>query len=167
MDAAADRRDLGPDRVFGQRACGEQLVDRDAQRDPGAGNRRGAGAAIGLDDVAIDDDLPLAELGQVDHGAQRAADQPLDFLRPARLLALGRLAVAAGVGGARQHAIFGGDPALALAAQERRHLLLDQAVTSTRVSPKLTRHDPSACLVKPGSKLKCAHLVGGASGWGA
>ena len=27
-----------------------------------------------------------------------------------------------------------------------------EAVTSTRVSPKLTRHAPSACLVKPGSK---------------
>src|SRR5687767_5217008 len=27
-----------------------------------------------------------------------------------------------------------------------------EAVTSTRVSPKLTRHDPSACTVKPGSK---------------
>ncbi len=63
---------------------------------------------------------------QVDDGAQRAADQPLDFLRPARLLALGRLAVAAGVGGARQHAIFGGDPALALAAQEGRDLVLDR-----------------------------------------
>ena len=29
------------------------------------------------------------------------------------------------VGGARQHAVLGGDPALALAAQERRHALLD------------------------------------------
>ncbi len=27
------------------------------------------------------------------------------------------------------------------------------AVTSTRVSPKLTRQEPSACLVKPGSKM--------------
>ncbi len=30
------------------------LVDREAQRDPGAGDRGGAGAAIGLDDVAIE-----------------------------------------------------------------------------------------------------------------
>ena len=62
---------------------------------------------------------------QVDDRAQATADQPLDLLRAARLLALGRLAVAAGVGRARQHAIFGGDPALALAAQERRNLFLD------------------------------------------
>jgi len=34
------------------------------------------------------------------------------------LLALGGLAPAAGVGGPRQHAVLGGDPALALAAQE-------------------------------------------------
>jgi hypothetical protein len=34
VDAAADRGDLGADRVGGKRLCGEQLVDRDAQRDP-------------------------------------------------------------------------------------------------------------------------------------
>ena len=125
MDAAADRRDLRSDRVGRQGLARDQLVDGHAQRDPAARDRRGPGPAIRLDDVAVDDDLPLAELGQLDHRAQRAADQPLDFLRPARLLALGCLAVAAGVGRAREHAIFGGDPALALAAQEWRHLLLD------------------------------------------
>jgi hypothetical protein len=61
---------------------------------------------------------------QVEHAAQRAADQALDLLRAAALLALGRLAVAARVGGARQHAVLGGHPALAAAALVRRHLLL-------------------------------------------
>ena len=71
------------------------------------------------------DDLAFAERLEIDHRAERSPDQPLDFLRPARLLALRRLAVAAGVGCAGQHAIFGGDPALALAAQERGDLFLD------------------------------------------
>ena len=53
------------------------------QRHPGAGDRGRARAAIGLDHVAIDGDLPLAERGEVDHGAQRAADQALDLLRAA------------------------------------------------------------------------------------
>jgi len=40
------------------------------------------------------------------------------------LLALGRLTIAAGVRGARQHAILGGHPAFALAAHEGRHAIL-------------------------------------------
>ena len=43
----------------------------------------------------------------------------------ARLLALGGFAIAAGVGGARQHAVLGGEPALALALEEARHLLFE------------------------------------------
>src|SRR5690606_33620441 len=41
-------------------------------------------------------------------------DQALDFLGPAGLLAACGLAVGAAVGGPGQHAVFGGDPALAL-----------------------------------------------------
>ena len=54
-----------------------------------------------------------------------AADQPLDLLRASRLPAFGGLAPRARVGRARQHAVFGGEPALPLALQERRHALLD------------------------------------------
>ena len=48
------------------------------------------------------------------------------------------------VGRARQHAVFGGDPALALAAQERRHFFLDtggaeHACRRTRSIPSLPR----------------------------
>src|SRR3546814_19544811 len=52
-------------------------------------------------------------------------DKTLNFLCSSRLLALRRLAGTAGVGGAGEHAIFRGDPAPSLAAQERRHLFLD------------------------------------------
>jgi hypothetical protein len=61
----------------------------------------------------------------VGHGAKAPADQPLDLLRAARLLARGRLARAARVRRARQHAVFRGHPAASLALEERRHLLLD------------------------------------------
>ena len=60
------------------------------------------------------------------HRAHRTADQPLDLHRPPADLALRRLARGAGVGGARQHAVFGRDPALAGAAQERRHAIFDR-----------------------------------------
>ena len=48
---------------------------------------------------------------QVDGGPQGPADEPLDLERAAALLAAGRLAGHALVGGAGQHAVLGGDPA--------------------------------------------------------
>ena len=122
-------------------------ADRIGERHIGAGDRGGARAAVGLEHVAIERDLVLAQRLHVDHGAERAADQPLDFLRPARLLARGRLAARAGVGRARQHAVFGGHPAVArhLRAPPRGERRLDRGGARALWSmPKVTRHEPSA-----------------------
>ena len=103
----------------------EQPVDRQPQRHPAAGDRGAAGAAVGLQHVAVDGDLPLAERHPVDAGAQAAADQPLDLLGAARLLAGRRLAAAAGVverGSMPYSAVTQPRPGL---AQEGRHRLLD------------------------------------------
>ena len=118
-DEVADRRAL-------DRAAREQPGDGVVRGDEGAGDGGGARAAVGLQHVAVERDGALAERGEVEHRAQRAADQALDLLRAAALLAARRLAVAARVGGARQHAVLGGDPALAAAAVVRRHALLDR-----------------------------------------
>jgi hypothetical protein len=59
---------------------------------PGAGDRGAAGAAVGLQHVAVEGDLAFAQGLEVGHGAQAAADQALDFLGAAGLLALGGLA---------------------------------------------------------------------------
>ena len=123
--AAGDRGDVVEDRVGLDHPLVQQPAGGQPQRHPGAGDRRGAGAAVGLDDVAVEGDLPLAERLQVGDGAQGAADQPLDLLAAAGLLALGRLAPAAGVGGPGQHAVLGGDPALAAAAQEAAARLVE------------------------------------------
>ena len=96
------------------------------QRHPAAGDRGRAGAAVGLDDVAVDGDLALAERLEVDDGAQAAADQPLDLDRAAALLAGGGLAPRPLLGGARQHAVFGGDPAAGLALEPGRHAVLER-----------------------------------------
>ena len=93
------------------------------QRHPGAGDRGGAGAAVGLEHVAIDHDLLLAERGEIGDGAERAADQPLDLLRAPGLLAGRGLAPRALGGGARQHAVFRRDPAAPLALEPWRHRL--------------------------------------------
>src|SRR3546814_5675549 len=103
MDAAGNSVDLDWQRIADKRrAVFLQAFDGELQRDPCARNRRGAGAAIGLDDVAVERDLTFAKRLEIDDRAQAAADQPLDFLRPSRLLALGRFAAAAGVGGDRK-----------------------------------------------------------------
>ena len=102
-----------------------QRVHGVGERDVGAGDRGGARAAVGLQHVAIERDGALAERAQVDDRAQRTSDQALDLLRASALLAAGGLARGARVGGARQHAVLGRDPALALAAHERRHAFLD------------------------------------------
>jgi hypothetical protein len=94
-------------------------------RDHRAGDRRGAGAAVGLDHVAVQVQGALAEGFQVEGGAQRAADQALDFLGAAGLLAARGFAVHARVRRARQHAVFGRHPALPFALQEARHLVFD------------------------------------------
>ncbi len=93
------------------------------QRHPGAGDSRRASAAVGLDDVAVDGDLPLAELGQVDHCAQRAPDQALDLLRAARGMAGGGFTSGAIGGGARQHAVFRRHPTATLPLEPGRHAL--------------------------------------------
>src|SRR5439155_26919223 len=97
------------------------------ERDIAAGDRGGAGAAIGLDDVAVDADLALAEPLEIGDRAQAATNEALDFLGAPALPATRRLAVGAGVGRARQHAVLGGDPAAAGIAQKRRHPLLDRS----------------------------------------
>src|SRR6516164_6520927 len=54
-----------------------QVLTRLVQRHVAAGDRSGAGAAIRLQDIAIDADLAFAEPGQIDDSAQAAPDQPL------------------------------------------------------------------------------------------
>jgi len=87
---------------------------------------READAAVRLYNVAIDAHLPLSQLFKIDNSAQGAADQALDFLRAAGLLATRGFAVHPVVGGARQHAVFRRHPAGALALQPGRHAGIDR-----------------------------------------
>src|SRR3990167_444570 len=119
--AARHRGHLAGDRVGRELAVPDQALEGEMQRYPGTGDAGGTGAAVRLQHVAVDIYLPLTHGGQIDHGAQRAADQTLDLLGATRLLAASSLTVRAGMGRARQHAIFGGDTAAPRITQERRH----------------------------------------------
>src|SRR5699024_6782772 len=95
------------------------------QRDVGAGDGGGAGAAVGLQDVAVDVDGVLTQLGEVDGGAQRTADQTGDLLGAALDLAGRGLTTHAVVGGGREHGVLGGEPALAGVLLEAGDVVLD------------------------------------------
>src|SRR5437764_1204204 len=66
-----------------------------------------------------------AERLEVDHRANRAPDQPLDLDRASLLLPAGGLALHALARRRRQKRVLGGDPALSLAPQPARNVLVD------------------------------------------
>ena len=98
-----------------------------------AGDARGAGAAVGLEHVAVDLDGELAEGEGAHRGAERAADEALDLLGASA----GALALATGAldRGAGEHGVLGRHPALAGAALVRRRTGLD----ATRCSAPASR----------------------------
>ena len=126
VDAAGDRGDVVAQRIVLDDRAAAHPLEAVVECDPGAGDRGRPCAAVGLQDVAIESDLALAHALQVCDRAQAAADEPLDLLGSAGRLAGGRFAARTRVRGARQHRIFGGDPAAPLAAQPRRRLVLER-----------------------------------------
>src|SRR3989344_5591662 len=119
-------------------------------------------AATGLDHVAIELDGALAQQLEVKHRAQAAADKALDLLRAAGLLAARGLAVAAGVGGAGQHAVFGRDPALAAAALVGRHALFHRSGAKHFGVAELDQHRALGMHGVAAGDAHGAQLVGGA-----
>ena len=143
-DADRHRSDLAVNRAFAQHAFANQRVDRVDQRDVAAGDRRRARAAVGLQHVAIERDGAFAERLQIDDGAQRATDEPLNFQRAAALLAgrcLARLRVCVARGSMPYSAVTQPRPVL---RRKDGTVSSTLAVHSTRVSPNSTSTEPSA-----------------------
>src|SRR5881392_4346660 len=135
-DADADRGDVVADRR--RRLEPGDLRDRVRHGDEAARDGGGARAAVRLDHVAVHPHRAITELRPVDDGAQGAADEPLDLLRPAARAA--DLAGRARVGRARQHRVFRRDPALPLALQEGRYLVLERRRADHLGRPELDQH---------------------------
>ncbi len=146
-----------------KRAACDQRIEGVVGGDHGAGDGGGAGAAVGLDHVAIEVQGAFAEGFEVEGGAQRAADQALDFLRAAGLLAARGFAVHARVGRARQHAVFGRQPALPFALQEAGHLVLDAGGADHLGVAALDQHRPFGMLGVLAGDADAAQLVDGAA----
>ena len=104
--------------------CFNEFAAGESKCDVCSGDRSAARTAVGLNDVAIEIDLAFAEQLGIDDRPQAAADQTLDFLRPARRPL--RLTLRAGVRRTRQHRVLGGHPAEAFVSHEHRHAVLDR-----------------------------------------
>ena len=132
------------------------------QRQPPAADRRRAGAAVGLEHVAVDEDLALAERGHVDDRPQRPADQALDLLGAPRRPAV--LHLAADPLGRRpgQHRVLGGDPALAACPASSGARPRRPTRCTARACGRSSRApSPSAISVKSRSKV----IGRSSSGW--
>src|SRR5438067_7225326 len=70
-----------------------EAVERAPRRDVGAADRGAASAAVRLQHVAVEVDRALAQRLEVDDGAHRATDQPLDLDGAPALPAAGSLAL--------------------------------------------------------------------------
>ena len=110
-----------------------------------------AGAAVGLQHVAVDVDRALAERLEVDDAAQRAADQALDLHGAAVRAALRDVALLAVAGGGGEHPVLGGHPAAALAGHPARHRLVAPTRCRSRAcSPQEISAEPVAVRTKFG-----------------
>ena len=89
----------------------EKFLDGEAGGEVGAGDRGGAGAAVGLKNVAVEPEGVLAEFAEVDDGAEGAADEALDLDGAAVDLAAGDVTGFALVRAVGEHRILGGQPA--------------------------------------------------------
>src|SRR5262245_32596479 len=140
-------------------------VETVRKRDPRAGNRRGASAAVGLDHVAVDRDLPFAECRQINHRTKRAPNEPLNLDGAATLLSGARLASRALRGGAREHAVFGGYPTAALALEPWRQALLEACRHQHVGVAKLNKTGAFGVFHNPTIERDRAQLIGLSAAW--
>jgi hypothetical protein len=130
-----------------------EAFERVVQRDEAAADAGGAGAAVGLQHVAVDHHLALAERPHVARRSQRPPDQALDLHGAPALLAARRLTVDPLRRRARQHRVLGGHPALAGVAHPARHVVVDRGGAQHPRLAERHQHEPSAISVKSRSKV--------------
>lgn len=142
---------------------GDEFVEGEGEADGGSGDGGGAGAAVGLKDVAVEDDGAFAEGFHVDDGAEGATDESLDLVGAAADLASFGLAWCAGEGGSGEHAVLGGDPAAAGVAEPAGDALLDGGVAEDAGVAGFDKDGAFGGADKVGGDAGGAEGVGGAA----
>src|SRR5256886_14243581 len=165
-DADADRRHRPVQRLARLAAQGVlrgEPADRVVQRHVRAGDRRGPGAAVGLQDVEVQHDRVLPERGEVQARAQAAVDQAGDFGGTYTDLALHALPLGAGGRGTGQHRVLGGDPAEPGALTPAGYPFGDAGRTQHPGRAELDKHRPFRVRAPLPGRGDRHQLVGAAS----
>src|SRR5450830_5108 len=131
----------------------------------GTGNGGSTRAAVGLDHVAVDVQGHVAQLGHVQGRAQRTADQALDFEGAAALLATAGFTLVTLASGARQHAVLGGQPTLALTLEEPRYAVFDADGADHLGIAKLDQYRSLGVFGVVAGDADRAELIGSATTW--
>ncbi len=146
IEAAGDGGDVIAQHAVLHHVAQLHPLDAVVEGDPGAGDGRGARAAVGLDDVAVDRDLPLAE----DFGKSTTARRARPMRRCISACARtgyrrsprARVRSVVARGGIAYSAVTSLGPGTGQGGMRSSRL----AVQCTCVLPNLIRHEPSACM---------------------
>ena len=161
-DADGDGADHLLERGLLEGAGFDEGVEGEAEGACGAGNGCGAGSAVGLEDVAVEDNCSFTKQLHVDDGAQAAADEALDFMGAAADFAAFAFARGAGDGGAGKHGVLGGDPSAAGVTEPSGDALLDGGIGQDAGIAEADEDGSFGGLDEAGEELEGAQLVGGA-----
>src|SRR5699024_1402491 len=143
-------------------AVGTSPLDRIGEGYVSAGDGGGAGAAVGLEHIAVQHDGVFAQGRDVDDRPQGTSDQAGDLVGASADLSLDRFAARARVGRAGQHRVLGGHPAQAGALAPARHSLGEGGVAQHARAAEF-HQDAAFGLVGPAAvEFHRAELVGGA-----
>ena len=121
VDPHRNGGDLAVNRIHFQLPGLQEPLHCQRQRHVAPGNGDRSSPPVRLQDIAVDGYGALSQGGTVDHRSQTPADQPLDLHGAAILFSAHGLPKMPGMGGARQHAVFGRHPAFAATLEKPRH----------------------------------------------
>lgn len=93
--------------------------------DIGGGDRGGSGAAIGHEGITVNCDGPFAHAFQIDHAAEGAPDEALNFHGATIGATAHGIALVALLAGSGEHGVFGGDPSGAFAFEPAGDVVFD------------------------------------------
>ena len=135
-----NRRDQTFQRVGFDNTFFAHPIQRIHQSHTSTSNRSRARTAVSLQHIAVNGNGVLAKRGHVYASTQTTANQTLNFNRTTTLLTTRCLTVHARMGRARQHAVLGRHPTLALAFQKARHTLIHTRRTQNLGVAKLNQY---------------------------
>ena len=141
-NADADGGDLAQGRILRYLSDLHHSPARQSKGDVGTRDRGTTRAAIGLDNVAIEKYLPLAQLSHVDDCSQAPADKTLDLCSSARRPLC--LSLCPRIGRTREHRVLGRDPADPFIPHKERHSVLDAGGADHLCAADLDKAEPSA-----------------------